>query len=437
MASKPEPEGAEAPTPPHRVSRRSFLVGAAGAGAAFVVGGVSGAVMTRATEAPPIPAKPAGDQRAIIPFDGDHQAGIVRPVIPPAASIVAAFDVVGGNRGALVATLRELTNRARLLASGWSPEIGNPLFPPPESGIVGASTGPASLTVTVSAGASLFDDRFGLAPSRPRQLERMPKSPNDVLDPQQRDGDLLLQVAASDDHAALHGLRYLHAGTRDALRLRWLLEGFTRPDPVPTANHTSSRNLLGFKDGTANPPSDDATLMNELVWIQPGDDEPAWTVGGTYTVVRIIRMFVERWDRTALGEQEAIIGREKRTGAPLGMDREEEIPDYVHGPAGTAVPLDGHIRLANPRLPATERNRILRRPYSFSRGFDKAGLLDQGLLFVCHQRSLADGFIAVQERLNGEPLEEYIRPVGGGFFFTFPGTPGPDQFLGSSLLGGA
>jgi deferrochelatase/peroxidase EfeB len=43
-------------------------------------------------------------------------------------------------------------------------------------------------------------------------------------------------------------------------------------------------------------------------------------------------------------------------------------------------------------------------------------------------------FLAVQARLDGEPLEEYVLPVGGGFFLALPGTSHPDRFLGADLL---
>ncbi len=414
-------------------SRRRFLAAAAGAGAAVVAGGVGGALVAGA--AAPAPTV-AGRTRlpSVVPFEGRHQAGIILPVLQQPASLFAAFDVVAQDRAGLAAAMADLTARSRTLTAGWSPDSGNTLYPPPESGILGSTTGPAELTVTVSVGESLFDRRFGLAGQRPKRLTRMPVFPNDVLDPSLSHGDMLIQIAAIDRNACIHALRYLQMGVRDSLRLRWLIEGFTRPDPSPTPGHTTSRNLLGFKDGTANLASNDDRLMDGQVWVGTGDGEPAWAVGGSYLVTRTIRMFVERWDRTALGEQEAIIGRTKRTGAPLGLAREEDIPAFSSDPDGKVMPLDAHIRLANPRTPATDRNLILRRGYSYSRGFDAAGLLDQGLFFVCYQRDVDAGFITIQRRLDGEPLEEYIRPVGGGFFFTLPGVTTAAGYLGQGLL---
>ena len=91
--------------------------------------------------------------------------------------------------------------------------------------------------------------------------------------------------------------------------------------------------------------------------------------------------------------------------------------------------------VANPRTPETADNLMLRRGFSYTRGFDGAGRLDQGLAFVSYQRSLERSFLAVQQRLSGEGLEEYILPEGGGFFFALPGAPGPDRFLGDAMLG--
>ena len=86
------------------------------------------------------------------------------------------------------------------------------------------------------------------------------------------------------------------------------------------------------------------------------------------------------------------------------------------------------------RTAETEKHRILRRGFSYSLGFDAAGHFDQGLLFQCFQRDLEAGFVTVQNRLNGEALEEYITPVGGGYFFALPGVEDERDWYGRALL---
>ena len=432
---------------PQHLSRRDFLAGSAVVGTATVVGGLTGAAAGFALASPPSAARATNLLPGFIPFDGPYQAGIVTPARPQPAALFVSMDAVVTSKPELVTALTDLTARSRQLTSGWAPEAGDPLYPPPESGIIGATVGPSDLTITVAFGDSLFDSRFGLASKKPKQLTRMPTFRNDRLDRSRSHGDLLLQICATDETSCIHALRHLMLGTRGSLVVRWIIHGFqqrpgaldgsTAPatDPGETQNVPATRrNLLGFKDGTANPSPSDTALMDDLVWVSPSQGEPAWFTGGSYLVARQIRMFVERWDRTALGEQEGIIGRTKRTGAPLGVAREHDDPAYETDPHGERIALDAHIRLANPRTPESQKNLILRRGYSFSRGFDDAGLLDEGLMFIAFQRDLQQGFVTVQERLAGEPLEEYIQTVGGGYFVAPPGLAPTDTIIGGSLF---
>jgi deferrochelatase/peroxidase EfeB len=362
---------------------------------------------------------------AVLEWHGPHQAGVVTPQTPFA--MFAAFDLLSHDRIGLEQTFRELSAEiATLTTPGPLPQGTNPLMPPPDSGLLGEQMTGQNMSVTVSVGASVFDDRFGLTALRPRELTVMERFPNDAIDPNLAHGDLMLQISADTREAVLHGLRAIVRRTGTLLTPRWQMEGFL-PARAATPAETTPRNMLGFKDGTANIDRNDAAQMDRLVWVGPSA-EPAWTAGGTYQVVRLVRNLVERWDRTQLASQEAIMGRHKLTGAPLGKSAEHDVPDMA------LMPATAHIRLANPRQPATEANLILRRGYNYARGLDSSGRMDMGLLFVSYQASLDAGFRTVQKRLNGEPLEEYIKPFGGGYFFVLPGVAGQD-YLGQTLLG--
>jgi len=408
------------------LSRRKFLKGTAtGAAGTALAGGVliggARADANAATLSDPAEA-------ASYPFHGTNQSGVLTPGPSgkQAATCVAAFDSMTTDKAALADLLQTITARARFLtAGGISPNLGVSQ-PPSDSDVLGPVVPADGLTVTLSAGSTLFDDRYGLTASKPLKLKPMTTFPNDSPEDAWLHGDLLVQLCANHQDTIHHAIRDITKHTRGGMQLRWKIEGYSSPARPSGAG----RNLLGFKDGTANPTG---TLASDLVWV---DDpaEPAWARNGSYLVVRLIRMLVEFWDRVSINEQEGMFGRRRDTGAPLDGTSESDIPDYKADPHGSVIPLDSHIRLANPRTTQTANQRLIRRSYNYDLGIDVNGNLQAGHIFIAYQQDVDRQFETVQRRLINEPLVDYVQPFGGGYFFTLPGVRDASDWYGKTLL---
>jgi deferrochelatase/peroxidase EfeB len=418
-------------------ARRSFLRGLAGGVAGGVIaGGAAGAVAGYADRGAPADPDAVANAAAVdgllpaVPFHGKYQAGILQS--PPRATLMVSFNATAESKADLVDLFQTVTDRARFLTTGGTPSPNSISEPPSDSGVLGPTVTPNGLTVTFGVGSTLFDDRYGLAAAKPAQLVEMTSFPNDNLDPAQCGGDLILQLSAGNADTVMHALRDIAKNTRGGMQANWRMDGFASPArPAGTV----PRNMLGFMDGIANPPVTSKKSMDSLVWVEPGAArEPAWTANGSYLVVRLIRMFVEFWDRVDIGEQESMIGRRRASGFPLDGDAIFATPNYPADPTGDVIPLTAHIRLANPRVPQTESSQILRRAWNYDRGLDQVGDLDMGLLFTCYQQDIQRQFVAVQTRLIGEPLVDYISPFGGGYFLALPGVTGPSDYFGRAML---
>jgi deferrochelatase/peroxidase EfeB len=399
--------------PSRGLSRRRFLGLLGATGAAGAVGLAAGAHFAD-------PDDDASKSGAVIPFFGPHQAGITTP--QQRHLLFASLDVTDRSAETLGALFRFWTGAAVAMTRG------EPVAVPGDSrGIVwdtgeAVGLGPSRLTLTFGVGPSLFDAGDGgvpgLAVRRPEPLVELPAFETDELDPATSGGEICILACADDEQVAVHAVRELVRLGHGLVAMRW-----SRPGFVPGGRLGSTpRNLLGFKDGTANIGADEPDALDRFVWI--GDEGPSWLREGTYAVVRRINLRLDAWDGARLSEQERVIGRFKASGAPLSGHAERDPLDLLATDANgdRVVPANAHVRLASPDSNGGQR--LLRRPYSFVDGDGGQGNLSAGLFFVAFQRDPRTQFIPIQRRLaHADALNEYLRHTGSAIFAMFPGVP--------------
>ena len=413
------------------MSRRELLklTGAGVGGLLLGGGGVTGALagagmLGGSSETASVPAADT------VPFTGKHQAGILTPAQD--FIYLGAFELTTTDLSEVRDLFQKWTRAAKSMTGGQAvgEESDNPHLPPVDTGEA-SGLAPCKLTITFGVGASLFDERFGLGSKRPPALVDIPVFGGDELLPEWNGGDIAVQVCANDPQVAFHALRNLVRIARGKAVLHWVQEGFQRTSTADPQGATP-RNLMGFKDGTNNPNAQDPAVGNDVVWVQPSDG-PNWMVDGTYMVVRRIRMRIEVWDRSSLGDQEATFGRHRSTGAPLGGTNEFDPLDFAKKDekGKPMIPMNSHVALAN----MGGKVQILRRGYSYSSGVDlKTGQLDAGLLFICFNRDPRKQFIPMQQVLASQDrLNEYIVHVGSAMFAVLPGAT-DGGYIGETLF---
>ena len=376
----------------------------------------------------------------IEPFWGTHQGGITTPL--QSHTYAAALDLVTAKRDDLIGIFRAWTSAAAGMSSGQPLQAtGQNTAPQPDSGeALGLPA--ARLTLTFGFGAGLFaqdgKDRYGLAAQRPQALVDLPRFNGDQLVETRTGGDLSIQACADDPQVAFHAVRQLVRLAYGAAKVRWAQTGFipgVGPDQTP-------RNLMGFKDGTSNPSIDDPAALEKFVWV--GTEGPEWMRGGSYVVLRRIRIALEHWDRMPLDFQEQTFGRHKYSGAPLGLKNEFDPLDLnaADRDGEPVIPESAHVRIA--AAASNNGARILRRTYSYNDGVDftterwppwRQGVeYDAGLFFVCYQRDPRTGFIKIFDKLSKfDMLNQFVTHTGGGLFGC-PGGIAQGEFLGQRLF---
>ncbi|MCB5911558.1 iron uptake transporter deferrochelatase/peroxidase subunit [Streptomyces pinistramenti] len=412
-------------SPSVELSRRRLLdtVGAAGA-AGLVVGGAGGAIGSAAAQGD-APAALGSIGATRVPFRAaraKQQAGITTPL--QAAGHLLAFDLAPGkDRKAAAALLRRWSRMADELMAGRAPA---------DDTDVARDAGPSSLTVTFGFGHSFFG-RTGLEKQRPVQLDPLPDFSSDALDAGRSEGDLWIQIGADDALVAFHALRALQKEAAGTARLRWQMNGFNRT-PGATAQPLTARNLMGQIDGTNNPKPSDQDF-DERIFVGRDADQ-AWMRGGSYAVVRRIRMLLDDWEKRSRNEQERVIGRRKAGGAPLtgGSETTPMQLDKTGADGLPVIPANAHARIAAPE--SNQGAALLRRPFSFHDGFRDDGAPDAGLLFICWQADPLRAFTQIQRKLDrGDALSPFLRHEASGLY-AVPPAPEPGDYVGQPLLEG-
>lgn len=425
---RPPPRRPRPTAPLLELSRRRLLgtVGAAGA-AGLVAGGAGGALGVSAAQTGPQDAAKAVTSigSTEVPFRtarAGQQAGITTPL--QATGHLVAFDLApDADRRTAAALLRRWSRTAEELMAGRTPDA--------DTGVA-LDAGPSSLTVTFGFGHSFFG-RTGLTKRRPVQLDPLPDFSADALDAGRSNGDLWIQIGADDALVAFHALRALQKDAAGSARLRWQMNGFNRT-PGATAHPMTARNLMGQIDGTNNPKPSDRDF-DERIFVGR-DAEQDWMHGGSYAVVRRIRMLLDDWEKRSRHEQERVIGRRKDNGAPLtGGSETTPMRLDASGPDGLPViPANAHARIAAPE--SNQGAAMLRRPFSFHDGFREDGAPDAGLLFVCWQADPLRAFTQVQRKLDrGDALSRFLRHEASGLYAVPPAAE-PGDYVGRPLLEG-
>lgn len=431
---------------PQDPDRRKFLSKLAFIAAAIPLASMIPIAKILGTETGIAPMPAAKEIPGSEPFWGSHQNGITTAM--QGYTSLATFDLTTTKREDVVKLLRAWTEAAARMTNGQPAQsLDQDASDAANSGEAGDSgdalgLSPSRLTINFGFGPGLFvkegNDRYGLAHARPEALIDLPRFVSDKLIDGFTGGDLCVQACSDDPQVTFHVIRQLSRIAYGSAEIRWAQNGFI---PKTGAKQTP-RNLMGFKDGTINPSIKDPEAMKKFVWV--GDEGPAWMAGGTYLVIRKIRISLEHWDRMKLSFQEQVVGRHKYSGAPLGGKSENEKLDLDANDAdgNPIIPENSHVRLAAPEN--NDGAQILRRGYSYDNGLSftaerwppwHQGMeFDAGLLFECYQRDPRTGFVKVFDRISKfDMMNQFVTHVGSGIFACPPGAS-QGEFIGQHLF---
>lgn len=319
---------------------------------------------------------------------GRYQAGIAlpQPAQPNLLAVIA--DVADGV--AVGPLLTELGQTIRTLTAGT------------EARLLGLP--PGDLTITIGVGPRLVRS---VDPSLPGATDLPPFS-HEQIAPQNRGGDLLIQICASDALVAPVAAAALLDQAGDRIHERWRQSGH-RGSNIPLDHGlTAPRNLLGFIDGIVGPHT--TADQQQDLWLTG----PTPVVDGTIAVLRRMQLDLPRFATLSVADQEAVFGRHRDTGIPLSggtittdVDLGAKTPDGRY-----LVPVDAHVRRAHANIVGVPR--MLRRSYSTDEP-------TPGLLFISFQNDQRTFTNTLTHMDNADALLPFTTTTASATFLILPG----------------
>ncbi|MFI1014852.1 Dyp-type peroxidase [Streptomyces sp. NPDC020965] len=377
-------------------SRRAFLDATGATVAAGLLGGCSSGSSqpdrsdpTTAAASTPVPAT------------GRHQAGVTLPHSAQRNLLAVVVDLdTAVAPGPLLAELGEAIHA---LTAGSDPRL------------LGLS--PGDLTVTVGVGPRLVRTVGAALPG----AADLPRFSRERIAPQDRGGDLLIQICADDALLVPVAAAALLDRAGDRVRERWRQYGRRGTEVSIAKGVTAPRNLLGFIDGIVGPHT--TAEQERDLWLAG----PAAVAGGTLAVLRRMELDLTRFAALSVAEQEAVFGRHRASGVPLSGGTVASGPRLgAKTPDGRyLVPADAHVRRANPTMVGV--GLMLRRSYSIDEPVP-------GVLFISFQNDLRT-FTATLTRMDtSDALLPFTTTTASATFLILPGF-GQQHPLGSALFG--
>lgn len=399
--------------------RRLLRTGAAAFGGAGVGWSASAVVANAYDDAPraggvQVVGPAAGSQTS--PSEGLHQVGVATPAQAHLALI--GWDLrAGATAVELARMMRLLSDDADRLARG-APALADT---EPE-----LAAHPSRLTVTFGFGPRVL--REVVPAGRGPRLDELPSFDRDRLDPAWGQTDVVAQVCSDDPTTLAHARRMLLKDARAFAKVRWIQNGF-RSARGTTSEGTTMRNLMGQVDGTVNL-SEALPGFDGLVWAE----QPAAFSGGTFLVVRRIRMQLERWDRVDRLGRETVVGRRLDTGAPLTGENEFDEPDFAATDHFGFPVIDPASHIARARS-ADPSERFLRRGYNYTEPDPtRPSGEDSGLVFLAYAADVTRQFVPVQQRLDQlDRLNDWVSAIGSAVYAVPPAAVA-GGYVGQTLL---